>query len=42
MKAIVDGDMARESQFHQELQDADKDADKMSAKESIYLEKQVS
>ena len=42
MKTIVDGDMGTESQFHQELQDADKDADKMSAKESIYLEKQVS
>ena len=41
LKQIMDHNNKKESQFQQELVDADKDADKMSSKESIYLEKQV-
>lgn len=41
MKRLVDENNRKQSQFQQELKDADKDADKMASKESIYLEKQV-
>ena len=41
VKRLVDENKRKQSQFQQELQDADNDADKMASKESIYLEKQV-
>ena len=41
MKSSVDNSLRKETQFQQELRDADKNADKMASKESIYLEKQV-